>query len=245
MPQGVGVRVPPSPDPAPTINTRGEVRGGPIEGDLSRIKACPPAAGPGEGRVLPPTCIIACGVFQPALEHLRLESKYRHLRLNFLLSNLHMRPQRLKRHLLQEILNAKERKERIICLYGECFPDIDDFCKQNGISRVSGNHCYEMLLGSERFEGIMNETAGTYFLERDLILNFEEYCIEPLELHDEEMRKYCFEHYRRVLYVRQPSDPDLVSKARELAEFLHLSLEIRDADYSHLGRELVRLVSSR
>lgn len=88
----------------------------------------------------------------------------------------------------------------------------------------------------------MNETAGTYFLERDLILNFEEYCIEPLELHDEEMRKYCFEHYQRVLYVRQPRDPDLVSRAGKLAEFLQLSLEIRDADYSHLGRELVRLI---
>lgn len=165
--------------------------------------------------------------------------------LNFVLSNLHMRPQRLKRQLVREIVSAKERKERIICLYGECFPNIDNFCKHRGVSRVCGNHCYEMLLGSERFETIMNETAGTYFLERDLIINFEEYCIEPLELHDEEMRKYCFEHYRRAIYIRQPSDPDLVSKARELAEFLHLSLEILDADYSHLERELVKLVSGQ
>jgi len=91
-----------------------------------------------------------------------------------------------------------------------------------------------MLLGSEQYENIINEMPGTYFLERDLILNFEEYCLEPLELHDEEMRKSFFEHYERIVYLRQPSDPDLLSKANELATFLQLSLEIRDADYSHL-----------
>jgi hypothetical protein len=79
---------------------------------------------------------------------------------------------------------------------------------------------------------------GTYFLERDLILNFEEYCLEPLELHDEEMRKSFFEYYERIVYLRQPSDPDLLSKANKLATFLQLSLEIRGADYSHLEETL-------
>jgi len=107
------------------------------------------------------------------------------------------------------------------------------------VIKVPGSHCYEMLLGSERFQKLVDETAGTYFLERELILNFEEYCIEPLELHDEEMRKCCFEHYQRLLYVRQPLDPDLVPNARELAEFLELSLDIVDADYWHLEKKLI------
>ena len=66
--------------------------------------------------------------------------------------------------------------------------------------------------------------------------------MEPLELHDLEMRKCCFEHYRRLLYVRQPSDPNLVPKAGQLAEFLELSLQVEDADYSFLEQELVRLI---
>jgi hypothetical protein len=52
------------------------------------------------------------------------------------------------------------------------------------------------------------------------------------------MRKSFFEHYERILYLRQPSDPDLLSKANKLATFLQLSLEIRDADYSHLKKNL-------
>jgi hypothetical protein len=99
-----------------------------------------------------------------------------------------------------------------------------------------------MLLGTERFRCLIEEMAGTYFVEKELIINFEEYCVLPLELHDEEMRKYCFEHYKRLLYVRQPSDPNLIPQAGEVAEFLELSLDISDADYSHLEKKLIELL---
>jgi hypothetical protein len=188
------------------------------------------------------TRIIACAVFKPALEYLRLESRYPGLRLTYLPSNLHLRPQELKNHLLKELAAAQKRDERVICLYGECFPGIDDFCQQHGVIKVPGHYCYEMLLGTERFRQLIEEIAGTYFLERDLILHFQEYCLVPLELHDEEMRKSCFENYKRLLYVRQPSDPDLVSRAGELAKFLDLSLDVSDADYSHLERKLIELL---
>ena len=193
-------------------------------------------------KVLQPTRIIACEVFKPTLEYLQLAKRYPNLRLTYLPSYLHLRPQYLKDRLLKEITAARKRKERYICLYGDCFPDIDGFCRQHGAIKVPGHYCYEMLLGSERFRQLIDETAGTYFLEKDLILNFEEYCMEPLELQDEEMRGYCFQHYQRLLYVRQISDPNLVPKAIKLAEFLELPLDIRDADYSHLEKELIELI---
>ena len=196
----------------------------------------------GEKKSLSLTRIIACAVFRPALEYLHLEERYPKLRLSYLPSNLHLRPQELEDRLLNEITAAQKRDERVICLYGDCFPDIDDFCQRHGATKVPGHYCYEMLLGSERFQQFIEEMAGTYFLERDLILHFEEYCMVPLELHDEEMRKYCFKHYQRLLYIRQPSDPDLVPQAGELAEFLKLSLDISDVDYSQLEKVLIGLI---
>jgi hypothetical protein len=128
--------------------------------------------------------------------------RYADLRLTYLPSNLHLRPQELKDCLLKEIAAAKKRNERIICLYGHCFPDIDDFCQRYRVIKVPGHYCYEMLLGSERFRRHIDEMAGTYFLEKDPILNFGEYCMRPLELYDDEMRKYCFGQYQRLLYMR-------------------------------------------
>jgi hypothetical protein len=189
--------------------------------------------------------IIACGAFRAALETLRLEERYPDLHVTFLPSNLHVWPDKLKRRLSREVRKAQRKNDRIICLYGECFPGIDEFCERRGIIRASGLYCYEMLLGSEHFHRIMDETAGTYFLERELIVNFQEYCLEPLELYDEEMRRSYFKHYQRLLYVRQPSDRCLVSRARKLAQFLNLTLEIRDADYLYLEDKLTSLIEGK
>jgi hypothetical protein len=188
------------------------------------------------------TRIIACSVFKPALEHIGVGERYPELRLTYLPSNLHLRPQELKSRLLKKITSAQKRNERVICLYGDCFPGIDDFCEHYKVVKVPGHHCYEMLLGHEQFQQLIEETAGTYFLEKELILNFEEYCMKPLELYDEEMRKYYFERYQRLLYVRQPSDPDLVQQADELAKFLDLSLEIRDVDYPQFQEKIINLL---
>ena len=186
--------------------------------------------------------IIACCVFKSALEYIKPENRYPDLRLTYLPSNLHLRPEELAKYLRKEITSAQRKKERIICLYGDCFPGISEYCQRRRVVKVPGLHCWEMLLGSERFNRFIEETAGTYFLEKDLILNFEKNCMEPLELYDEEMRNYYFRNYQRLLYVRQPSDPDLMSKATKLGEFLELSLEITDADYSHLEKRLTELI---
>lgn len=189
--------------------------------------------------------IIACQVFRPALEHLGLDRKSSYIRLTYLPPNLHLKLPELGKDMRREITVAKRRHERAICLYGDCFPGISEYCRRHGASRVSGPYCWEMFLGSDRFNRIIEEDAGTYFLEKELICNFTEYCIEPLELYDEEMREQCFKHYHRLLYVRQPSDPDLVAKANEIAGFLGLSLEIQDADYSHLEKRINRLLRPR
>ncbi|MDY6844945.1 MAG: DUF1638 domain-containing protein, partial [Thermodesulfobacteriota bacterium] len=149
----------------------------------------------------------------------------------------------LKDFLLKEIISARESNEQVICLYGECFPDITNVCAQHGVIKIPGHYCYEMLLGTEQFNQLIEETVGTYFLERELLINFEEYCAEPLELQDEEMRRFCFERYKRLLYIRQPQDQDLAATASDLAKFLQLSLEIKDADYSYLENKLIEVIS--
>ena len=188
------------------------------------------------------TRIIACSVFKPAFDELALEHRYPDLRFTYLPSHLHLHPQELKKRLKKAIAASRRKAERTICVYGECFPDIDGFCRQHNVYTVPGHYCYEMLLGKGRFQELIRETAGTYFVERNLLLNFEEYCIEPLELRDEEMKRYCFGQYRRLLYIRQPSDPDLMPRADEVAAFLGLSLDVGDADYSYLERMLSALL---
>jgi hypothetical protein len=186
--------------------------------------------------------LIACAVFKPALDFLAMKERYPHLKVTYLPSYLHLKPPELQKRLLKEIIKARKGGERIVCLYGDCFPDIDEFCRRHEAVKVPGHYCYEMLLGPERFKQYLDEIAGTYFLEQDVIQNFETYCMKPLGLRDEEMRKYCFEHYQRVLYIRQPDDVDLESKACDIADFLDLHMDASDADYSYLENRLAELL---
>ncbi len=193
-------------------------------------------------RIVVPTRIIACAVFKPALEHLQLTRRYPQLSVTYLPSRLHNLPLQLERRLLKEVLSWRKRGERIVCLYGECFPEMNDFCKRLGLARVTGIHCDEILLGRERFQEIIREVTGTYFLERDLIVNFGKYCRRPLELDDVEIREALFRHYQRLLYLRQPSDPDLMPKARRISDFLGLRLETANVDYSFLESQIIQLM---
>lgn len=189
-----------------------------------------------------PVHIIACGVFRPVLEHVQLADRFPGLHVTFLPSNLHINPNELKNHLLKDILASQKKNERIICLYGECFQDIDNLCKQYGVIKIEGHHCYDMFLGREKFREIMDENARTYFLEKDLILNFEEYCVKPLELYDKEMKELLFKNYERLVYVRQPSDPDLMGKVNNIADFLGLSIIVCSADYAAFENMLIDLI---
>ena len=171
-----------------------------------------------------------------------MEEKYPQLRVTFLPANLHLYPHALKKNLIREIVSARKRNERPLLLYGHCVPGIEEICIQYCADKIPGLHCYEMLLGNDLYEQIMAETAGTYFLEKELIANFREYCFEPLELYDSDIRTSFFKHYKKLIYVRQPCDPDLKVQAGKLAGFLNLSLEIIDADYTHLEKRLIHLI---
>ena len=83
---------------------------------------------------------------------------------------------------------------------------------------------------------------GIFFLEKQLLINFDDYCRSPLELDDPLIRRMYFKHYGNVVYIRQPQDPDLSAEAREVAALLELDLRILDADYTELHDYLKHII---
>jgi hypothetical protein len=187
-------------------------------------------------------CIIACNVFRSAIDHLGIQRRYPDLAIRYLPAHLHLQPMELRRRLLAEIAAAREHQQTVGCLYGHCFEDIEDVLEEADVPRVRAGHCFEILMGGERFHQTIQDQAGTFFMERELVENFESYCWEPLELHDPQMRRWYFEHYRRVAYIRQPQDPDLTAEAQRIAEALELGLQILESDYGELENELNQLI---
>jgi hypothetical protein len=190
-----------------------------------------------------PPCIIACNVFRSAMEYLGIQRRFPDLSLRYLPAHLHLQPLELKRRLLAEIETARKNHRSTGCLYGHCFEDIQSVLEEARVPCIRTGHCFEILLGGHRFRRLIQDQAGTFFMERELLENFEAYCWTPLELHDPQMRAWYFEHYRRVTYIRQPLDTDLTDQARRIAETLDLDLQIVDADYEELEQAVNRLIA--
>ncbi|MBC8433435.1 MAG: DUF1638 domain-containing protein [Desulfobacterales bacterium] len=189
--------------------------------------------------------IIACGVFRDALRQIGPQHFPQNVFITYITPVLHNYPEKLKEEMLRQIHLATKAGDEILCLYGRCYPDLDDHLYEMGIPRVSGAHCYEILLGSRRFNNILEEEAGTYFVEKELILNFSEYCIQPLELDDPLMRESFFQHYKRLAYIQQSLDSDsIITSFHDISQFLNLIPMLIDADYSELTKNLLRLFAN-
>jgi Protein of unknown function (DUF1638) len=192
-----------------------------------------------------PIHIIACGVFRDALRQIRPQHFHQNVSITYITPVSHNYPERLKEEILHQIHLAQKAGDKILCLYGRCYPALDDHLNEMGIPRVPGEHCYEILLGSRRFHAIIDEEAGTYFVEKELILNFSEYCIQPLELDDPMMRESFFQHYKRLVYIRQSFDSDsIIPSFHDISQFLDLTPLVIDADYSELKTNLIELFSN-
>ena len=191
-----------------------------------------------------PTRLIACKVFRRAIEHLAIGERLPQVTVDYVDSNLHLRPVQLRMELMRRLTEAQAAEGHLVCLFGNCAPDIDELCRSRCALRPDYTHCYELFLGRRRFAELIDETAGTFFLEQDLIRNFEACCVKPLELHDPWLRKAYFKHYKRLLYIRQPNDSDLERELAALTELLELPLEVCDAEYSELEEQLLTLLEA-
>jgi hypothetical protein len=179
-------------------------------------------------------CLITCDVYRSALRFIGVDAPEGNVAIIYLPAHLHLRPDRLRRELVDCLASVTGRRTCAGCLYGLCFPDIDAVLDASRIERIACGHCYEILLGRDAYTALIEAQPGTFFVEKSLIEDFDNLCRTPLELDDPEMRQLYFEHYRQVVYIRQPLDRNLIGRARGIAEMLDLAFVVEDADYTDL-----------
>lgn len=159
---------------------------------------------------------------------------------------LHNTPENIPPAVQQRIRELREQYRQLIVVYGDCGTagKLDTMLAAEGIERVSGPHCYEMYADG-RFDDLMEEAVGTYFLTDYLTQSFDHLVIEGMGLdrHPELLEQY-FRHYTRVVYLAQREDPALLEKAQWAADYLQLPLEVRPAGYGALESRLVELMET-
>jgi len=160
---------------------------------------------------------------------------------------LHLYPGRIVTELRTRLEELRPRYRNLVVVYGECGmtgrlePVLDEF----GAKRVRGPHCYEMFAGADRFREVSENRPATFFLTDWLVRNFDRAVVKGLGLDREpELKSMLFGNYEAALYLRQVPNPRLADKARAVAAYLGLPLEIVDVGLGELEDRLAELVDA-
>ncbi|RKE84701.1 DUF1638 domain-containing protein [Rhizobium sp. AG855] len=186
--------------------------------------------------------VIACGAIAREILAVKALNGLDHLTLECLPAIWHVTPQKIAPALRDKIAEARASgHDNIFLGYAECGTqgEIDTICAEEGITRLSGPHCYAFFTGTEKFLAEC-ETEFTAFYLTDLITRqFEAFVIEPLKLdRHPELRDMVFGNYTKVVYLAQTEDAELQAKAKWAADYLKLDYEYRFTGYGDLDPEL-------
>jgi len=160
---------------------------------------------------------------------------------------LHNQPQKIAgevRRLAESLMPAYDR---VVVGYADCgtYGALDDVCRDLGLARLPGLHCYDVFGGIERLEAFFDEQPGTYLLTDFLVRSFARTVEKELGLDRwPELRDAYFGSYTRVVWLAQEPDDELHGLAREAAARIGLPLTVVPTGHQGLERALADLVEA-
>ena len=191
--------------------------------------------------------VIACGALGRELHAIRRVNGWDHLRIRCLDAALHLRPEEIAPRLRAELQRAVGRYRRVFVGYADCgtYGGVDRvLADYPGIERLPGLHCYEFFAGAERFERLADDEPGTFYLTDFLVRAFDRLVVEALGLdRHPELRDAFFGNYRRLTYLSQTRNPELLDRARAAARRLGLPFTHLHTGYGALEASVVRFAA--
>jgi hypothetical protein len=158
---------------------------------------------------------------------------------------LHNHPERIADEVRTLAARLDEAYDRIAIGYADCgtYGALDEVCRELGVARLPGLHCYDVFAGPSRLERFFDEQPGTYLLTDFLVRSFARTVVQEMGLDRyPELRDTYFGNYTRVVWLAQSPDPEVLSLAEEAASRIGLPLTVVETGDQGLERALADLV---
>ncbi len=183
------------------------------------------------------TTIVACGALAVHIQAIARRRGW-DVEVRPLPALLHNRPERIA----PAVKAALGRGDVDAVAYADCgtYGALDDVL--DGVPRLAGDHCYDVLARDE-VRAALEEEPGTYFLTDFLARTFEHTVLKELGLdRHPELRDAYFGHYTRVVWLAQHPTPATRAAAERAADRLGLPLEVRQVGDERLETQLASVI---
>jgi len=194
---------------------------------------------------LPRVLVLACGALAREIRDVAVANHWDHLDMECLPATLHNTPKDIPAAVDHRLQRAKSQYDQVFVGYADCGTGglLDVVLERHGVERLSGAHCYEFFAGSELFAQLHEEELGTFYLTDFLAKHFDRMVWTTLGLdRHPQLRDTYFGNYRRVVYLSQVEDADLLERAADAARRLGLEFEHRHVAYGEMAIELGQFV---
>ncbi|HEY0644495.1 MAG TPA: DUF1638 domain-containing protein [Nocardioides sp.] len=159
---------------------------------------------------------------------------------------LHNRPQLIAGEVRALAARLATTYDRVVIGYADCgtYGALDEVCRELGVARLPGLHCYDVYAGASRLERFFDEQPGTYLLTDFLVRSFARTVLQEMGLdRHPELRDAYFGNYTRVVWLAQQPDEELRGLAEDAAARIGLPLTVVETGEHRLEQALAALVS--
>lgn len=158
---------------------------------------------------------------------------------------LHNHPQRIAGEVRALAGQLASTYARVVVGYADCgtYGALDDVCRELGLARLPGLHCYDVYAGASRLERFFDDQPGTYLLTDFLARSFARTVLQELGLdRHPDLRDTYFGSYTRVVWLAQEPDEELRAMAEQAAASIGLPLTVVETGDHGLEQALADLV---
>lgn len=190
------------------------------------------------------TALIACGALAQPAAAIAARRDWP-LDVHPLPPLLHNQPQLIAGEVRALAESLRPSYARLVVGYADCgtYGALDEVCRDLGVERLPGLHCYDLYAGSSRLERFFDEQPGTYVFTDFLVRSFARTVVRELGLDRwPELRDTYFGQYTRVVWLAQEPVDELRALAEQAAERIGLPLTVVETGDAGLERALAALV---
>lgn len=185
--------------------------------------------------------VIACGALAREITTLINLNGWSSMRVQCVPAKIHNTPEQIPDAVRNLIQRARPDYANIFIAFADCGTGglLDKVIAEEQVERLSGAHCYEFYAGADTFAALETEELGTFYLTDFLARHFDRLIIRELGISAHpELQDMYFSHYKRLVYLAQTENPELLLLAQQAAERLQLEFEHRLVGYGQLEHEL-------